>query len=373
LSKNLLGIKLLKNILGYIKDTGINNMKKIAIIAPPFTKIPPKGQGGTERIIDQTINGLISRGHKVVLFGVGSYSGKAEFIRIFNKTISERKFNPEKVELSRSLRLEMVYLSLVADRIIKKDNDFSLILNHARGGYSFLPWSKFIKTPIITVLHLPLFEELEDLISLYKNSNIVTVSNNQRKNNINYLATVYNGVELNKFKFNKNPDNDFLFMSALGEHKNPKDAILAIKKTKYNLIIAGGKKREPYFSKEIKPLIDGKKIKYIGEVSGKKRIDLLKNSKGFLFPIKWEEPFGLVMIEAMACGTPVISYSNGAVKEIIENNKTGFVVRNVKEMISAINKIETIDREKCRQSVESRFSLEKMIDGYESIIKNKSK
>ncbi len=142
---------------------------------------------------------------------------------------------------------------------------------------------------------------------------------------------------------------------------------MAVKIAGAKLILAGGKIREPYFSKEIKPLIDGKQIEYIGEVTGKKRTDLFKYAKGFIFPIKWQEPFGLVMIEAMACGTPVIAYPNGAVPEVIQDGKTGFIVKNVSEMAKAIKKIGLIDRKKCRERVEKYFTVEKMVDDYEKI------
>ncbi len=344
--------------------------QKIAIIAPPFISVPPKGQGGTEIIIDETIKEFLKRKYDVYLFGAGKYKGKAKFIQVFKKTISEIKTNPDKIEASRALRLETAYISSVMKELIKNDGKFDIIFNHARGGYLFLPITEFIKTPIVNILHLPIFKEMEGVISSYKNPNIVTISNSQRKGfkKINYLKTIYNGIDITKFKFNKNPDNYFLFMGALGEHKNPKDAIRAIKKTKYNLIIAGGKKREPYFTKEIKPLIDGKKIKYVGEVSGKEKHDLLKNASGFLFPINWEEPFGLVMIEAMACGTPVIAYPRGATKEVIRNKKTGFIVKNVEEMTKAINNISLIDRSLCRKEVEKKFTSKKMTDDYESLI-----
>lgn len=350
-------------------------IKRIAIIAPPFVEIPPEKQGGTERIIEETIKGLYGRGYKITLFGAGKYKGKAKFIQVFKRPISKIKTATAATESSRNLRLEVVYIASVIREIIKRDGEFDVILNHMRGECILLPLTEFIKTPVVSILHLPIFKEMEKLISFYKNPNIVTISNSQRKgfSKINYLSTVYNGTNLEDFKFNGNPKDYFLTMGAIGEHKNPKDAILAVKKTKYNLILAGGKKREPYFSEEILPLIDGKKIKYVGEVGGKRRIDFFKNAKALLFPIKWQEPFGLAMIEAMACGTPVIAYPAGAVREVIEDKKTGFIVNNINEMARAMNKIDLIDRKKCRERVEQKFSLQKMVDNYELIIKRLTK
>ncbi len=345
--------------------------KNIGVIVPPFTTVPPKGQGGIERIAQEMIEGFVKKSYKVTLLGAGKYKGSAKFIQIFKETISERKIDTTHIESSRSLRIESAYLAKVMKEIIKREGEFDVIFNHARGGYLFLPLSLFIKTPIVSIMHLPIFKEVAKVLASYKKPNVITISNNQRKGfaNINYLETIYNGVSLSEFEFCQKPRDYFLFMGALGEHKNPKDAILAAKKANVKLILAGGKKREPYFSKEIKPLIDGKQIKYAGEVTGKKRTDLYKYARGFLFPIKWQEPFGLVMAEAMACGTPVIAYPNGAVPEIVKNKKTGFIVKNIGEMVKAIKNIDKIEREKCREQVEKYFSVKKMVDDYEKIIK----
>jgi len=344
---------------------------KIAVIAPPFTFLFSQKQRGTERIVWEMTEGLQRRGYKVSLFGAGRYNGSAKFIQIFKKTITERKIDADYVESSRPLRLESAYIASTMKEIIKRGKDFDIIFNHSRGGYIFLPLSSFMKVPIVTVLHLPIFKELALLLASYKKPNIITVSNQQRKKfpNINYLATIYNGVNLKEFKFCQKPKNYFLYMGTFGEHKNPKDAILAAKKANVKLVLIGGKKREPYFSKEIKPLLDGKQIKYLGEVSDKKRVELLKYAKALLFPIKWPEPFGLVMIEAMASGTPVIAYPDGAVPEVVKDKETGFIVRNVKQIAEAIKKIDVINRKKCRERVERYFSVEKMIDNYEKIIR----
>jgi len=346
-------------------------MKKIAIITPPFTPLISQKQRGTERIAHEMIEGFFKKGYKITLLGAGKYKGSAKFIQIFKKTIIERKIDTTYIESSRLLRIESAYLARVMKEIIKREGEFDIIFNHARGGYLFLPLSIFIKTPIVNIMHLPIFKEVADVLASYKNPNIITVSNNQRKGfaNINYLGTVYNGINLSEFGFCEKPKDYFLFMGTLGEHKNPKDAILAAKKAKVKLILAGGKKREPYFSKEIKPLIDNKQIKYLGEVTDKKRIDLLKYAKSLFFPVKWQEPFGLVMAEAMACGTPVIAYPNGAVPEVVKNKKTGFIVKNVSEMVKAIKNINKIDRKKCRERVEKYFSVQKMVNDYEKIIK----
>ncbi|MEK7658768.1 MAG: glycosyltransferase family 4 protein [Patescibacteria group bacterium] len=346
---------------------------KIAIIAPPFTTIPPKGHGGTERIVYEMVEGFKKRGHQVTLFGAGKCKTSAKFIQIFKKTIEERKNNIDFIESFRPYRLETAYLSKIMEELIKKRQNFDVIFNHSKNNYLFLPLSHFVKLPIINILHLPLFKEAEEFYSKFKNANVVTVSNNQRKGfpKIRYLATIYNGINTKKFQLTEKPKNYFLFLGAMGPHKNPKDAIMAAKKAGVKLILAGGKIRGPYFPEEIFPLIDGEKIRYIGEVRNENiKINLLRNAKALLFPIKWPEPFGLVIIEAMACGTPVIAYANGAIPEVIENKKTGFIVKNVSEMVEAIKRIDEIDRRKCREKVEKNFSVKKMVDEYEKIAFN---
>lgn len=355
-----------------MKNKNISKKKRIAIIAPPFTVVPPIGHGGTERIVYQMVEGFVKRGYAVTLFGAGECRTSAKFVQIFSQTITGRKMDTTYMEASRLLRLEMLYLSSVMEEIVKRQDEFDAVYNHARGGYLFLPLQKFLKIPVFTIFHLPIFEELGKFLASFKKPNIVAISNNQRESvpEVNFLATVYNGADLAEFEFSSESKDYFLFMGAIGEHKNPKAAILAAKATDSKLILAGGKAREPYFSQEIKPLIDGEQIKYVGEVAGKERIDLLKNAKALLFPTVWPEPFGLVMIEAMACGTPVIGFRNASAPEVVENGKTGFVVDcSVEGLVEGMKNIHKINRTDCRALVENKFSTEKMLDGYEALLK----
>lgn len=357
-----------------MKNKNISKKKRIAIIAPPFTVVPPIGHGGTERIVYQMVEGFVKRGYDVTLFGAGECRISAKFVQIFTQVIAGRKLDTAYTENlnSRSLRLETVYLASVINEIIKREDEFDAVYNHARGGYLFLPLQKFLKIPVFTIFHLPIFEELGKFLASFKKPNIIAISNNQRESapNVNFLAIIYNGADLAEFEFSPENKDYFLFMGAIGEHKNPKAAILAAKATDSKLILAGGKAREPYFSQEIKPLIDGEQIKYVGEVAGQERIDLLKNAKALLFPTVWPEPFGLVMIEAMACGTPVIGYRNASVPEVVENGKTGFIVDcSVEGLVEGIKNIHKINRTDCRALVENKFSTEKMLDGYEALLK----
>lgn len=340
---------------------------KIAVIVPPFATLPARGHGGTERVAQGMIDELIRRGHQVTLIGAGACQTRAEFVQIFPKTISEQKFDSAYVETSRPLRIETAYIAKVMKYLQDHDGEFEVVFNHMRGGFLFLPLTAYLKSPIISTLHLPLFEEVIDALSQFKTPNVISISNSQRKpagERLNFLATVYNGLDPDEFGFNDQPEDYFFFMGAIGEHKSPHLAIDAAKRAEVKLVLAGGKIREPYFSDQIKPQLDDHQIKFVGEIEGQQRLDLLRNARGLLMPITWEEPFGLVMIEAMACGTPVIGLNHGAVPEIIENGKTGFVADSVEAMTEAIGRISQIDRRQCRRAVEERFTYQKMIDGY---------
>lgn len=344
---------------------------KILVIIPPFTAIPAVGQGGTERIAEGTINELLKRGHGVTLIGCGDCQTKAEFIQIFSKTISEQKFNPALTEASRPLQIETAYITIIMKYLIDHDDEYDLIVNNLRGGHLLLPLAEFLKTPTISILHLPLFDELIEALSQFKKPNLISISDNQRQpanGKVNFLSTVYNGLDLGEFPFNSEPEDYFLFMGSIGEHKSPHLAIEACEKAGVKLVLAGGKVREPYFSHSIKPHLN-ENISYIGEVSGPDRTKLFQNAKALLMPITWEEPFGLVVIEAMACGTPAIAFNHGAMCEIISDGVDGYVVDGVEQMVVKMGEINKIDRSKARQKIEDMFTYQKMVDGYEEAYK----
>lgn len=351
-------------------------IKKIAIIAPPFTTIPPTGHGGTERIIYWTEEELVKRGYDVDVFGCGKFNIHANFRQIFKQTIDEMKLDPDLTEASRPLRLENAYLTAVMQILSDEDGKYDVIFNHARSGYLFIPLFEKLITPLITTFHLPLFDELNDSLKDLNEPNFISISDAQRKNapDLKYLATIYNGVRLDNFPFFQKNQDYLLYVGALGEHKGLHIAIEVAKKTNNVLKIVGGKKREPFFSQEIKPLIDNKQIILVGEIDGKEKIDLYKNAKALLFPIFIDEAFGLVMIEAMACGTPVVAFDRGAVREVIKDGETGFIcpVGDLEALTKAVNKIYQMSteeeyqkmRENCRRHVEENFTVEKMVGNY---------
>ena len=367
--------------------------KKVLLLGSIAGIVPPTKQGGTENVVYVQAKELAKRGNSLLLIaGVGSEKAfKA-------KLLQENEADPEKilqhiefneigggtqvgnaaeavkldlssVESSRLFRIELVNLTRVGEEMTKRQDEYSVILNNMRGGAIFIPLAKELKKPFINVMHLPLFQELADLFVPYTIP-IVTLSNSQRKGfeKLYYLANIPNPVNIHTLSFNPTPENYALNISAIGEHKNQKDAILACKKAGIPLILAGKIRDNVYFEQEIKPYIDNKQVMYKGEVGFEEKKSLYQKAKVFLFPVKWQEPFGLVLIEAMSCGTPVIAYPNGGPAEIVKDGETGFLVNNVDEMARKITEIDQIDRMAVRADVEKRFSEEVVGVKYYSLL-----
>ena len=351
---------------------------RIAILGSVALPVPPPFQGGTEWIAYHQAKGLSEKGHDVLLFAAKGTAAnfqdsKVKVIEVgggdvITGSAQEKKFNPEHTEASRKLRLETVYLSQASQKLIENRDSYDLILNNMRGEAVFLPVAKFLNKPFVNVMHLNLFSELAELFSEF-NTSIISISNAQRKEfpDLNYLATVYNGVEVDKFTFNPKSSDYLLMMGTIGRHKNQGEAITVAKELGLKLVLAGKVRDQDYFN-ELKKDIDGEKIKYLPEIGFDEKLKLYQNAKAFIFPILWEEPFGLVMIEAMSCGTPVVAFNHGAVSEVIRDGLTGYVVDNHSQMVEAVKKVGNIDRAACRKRVEENFTVEKMIDSYEQAL-----
>jgi len=363
-------------------------MKKLRIgqIAPLNVPIPPKKYGGTERIIDALCRGLSKRGHKIFLFAAADAKTGGQIIPIVPKSLWTNK-----------IKETAPYYSYEMNIILRQTPRLKLDILHDHLGPLSLALYEGINIPIVHTLHVPINK---DRAWAYKklNSKLISISNNQRKDDprLNYVATIYNGTDTNMFRFNHNPKNYLLFLGEMVERKGVREAILAAKKNKLKLVIAGRIPLETnqlkdysFFQKYVKPELNRGYIKYAGEVASEKASELYGNAKATLFPIRWEEPFGLVMTESMSCGTPIIAFARGSVPEIIKDGETGFIVNSshkdirgnwiIKKtglagMVEAINKIYDMStddylemRKNCRKHIENNFTLEKMVDGYEKV------
>lgn len=357
---------------------------KILILGSVALPVPPPMQGGTERIAYWQAVGLAKRGHDVTLVAAHgskrdpSYSlveiggGDTVAGSSIQSTGNSKQLTGNFTEGSRSLRKEMIYMAEVSQYLLDHGKEFDVILNNMRGGESvLLPIAKLLSVPFVTVMHLPLFDVLSDLFKQYQ-TNVITISNAQRKgfDGVKYIGTTYNATDLTELPFQKDAGTYLLMMGSIAPHKNQKDGILAAKKLGKTIVLAGKIGNQGYWEKEIAPLVDGVSVIHKGEMKIEEKAALLGGAQALLFPIVWPEPFGLVMIEAMATGTPVVAYRNGAVPEVVEEGKTGFVVEpTVGALVLAIQKIGAIDRSYCRAYVEAHFTIEKMMDSLEDSLK----
>lgn len=340
---------------------------KVGIIGPIWQSIPPQGYGGTELVVYNLVNGLVNNGHDVTLFGAKSSKVKA---KVFPTV--DRPLRDDNVEWT-NVAYNLYHITEAFDRA----GDFDILHMHLNKSqdYFALPLAKYSKTPVIFTIHFQLpnrsaQKDRYQVLMKYKDFAYTSISDSQRNNfPLNFVSTVYNALDVSLFPFNKEPEDYFVWLGKINPLKGTKEAILAAKKAGAVLKVIGAvdpgvPEMLSYYQNEVKPLIDGKQIQWIGEVAVSQKADLLGKAKAFLNPIQWEEPYGLVMVEAQVCGTPVISFARGAAPELIKDGLTGYLVENVDQMVEKMSQINNIDRRACRENVENRFSIPAMIDGY---------
>jgi len=333
---------------------------KIALLSPIAWRTPPTHYGPWENVVSLLCEGLVKKGIDVTLFATQDSQTSGKLHGVVKSGYEEDKTIEPKV-------WECLHISDLFERA----NEFDVIHNN----FDFLPisYSNLVKTPLLTTIHgfsspdiLPVYEK-------YNASNYyVSISNSDRSDKLSYIKTVYHGINLEQFTFKKEMGDYLLFFGRFHPDKGAAEAIQIAKASGKKLIMAGIIQDQNYFDKEVAPHL-GESITYIGSVGPKERDKLLGAAAVLLHPIFFEEPFGLAVIESMACGTPVIAFNKGSMPELIESGENGFLVSNVEEAIEALKKLPTIDRHYCRMTVEQKFTVEKMVDNYikvyEAIIK----
>lgn len=358
---------------------------KIALFASIDQTIPPPGNiiNAPMTLTKNLARGLLRKGHRVTLFAVKN--SHIQGVKIYTLDykwdknlkvkdtdwVSYTKFSPSFLNYELQKDIKKFYNQMAISEIYLKQKEFDLIHFNYSEIDNIVPFAKLFKIPILIVIHdflTPLRKVVLKKVREFKNIRFVSISNSQRKpyNQGNFIETIYHGVDTQKYQFNPKPGNYLLFSGRLLYKKGVDVAIRVARKSKTPLKIIGTINDLSYYNKSIKPYLN-KDIQYLGVKSGKQLSSLYQSARALLFPIKWEEPFGLVMTEAMACGTPAIGFDRGAVREIIKDGKTGFIVKNPKEMVEAVKKIGQIDRLECRRWVEEKFSIGKMIDEYEKV------
>ena len=340
---------------------------RIAQVAPPFETIPPTRYGGTERIVATLTDALVRAGHEVTLFAPGDSKTAARL----HPTVDEALWHaePPLADLN-------PFWSVTLDAVWAHADDFDVIHSHL--DYWGFPLANNVRVPVLTTLHGRLdLRELQWVYRRFRDVPLVSISDAQREPVAwaNFVATVYHGIDMDEFTFNPRPESHLAFLGRIAPEKGLDTAIQVARRADKPLRIAA---RQPlrhggdanvradrrHYEHDVKPLLDRRHARLIGEVDGPQKNEFLRTSAALLFPIRWPEPFGLVMIEAMACGTPVIAFRQGSVPEIVEHGVTGFICDDEDDMVAAIERIDEIDRAKCRQVAEQRFSVKRMASDY---------
>ena len=365
---------------------------KIAIVAPIEETIPPQFYGGIEWITYYVADGMGKKGHEVDLYAAGN-SPTSETYKLI-PTVEKSIRTVEKFK-EPQIRGAEKFLSYAQTAQQISEGNYDIVHNHA--SWRFLIFAPFIKAPIVTTHHGPLSPPYQQLIfERYKDYPYVSISKNQEKDmpTLNYAATVYNGIDLSKFAHDDNlipgTDAKLMFLARMSPEKGGIEAAEAAHRAGKNLFVASKVDAvDEEFFKKFKESIVGKTTTFEGEISHTARVSYLQNSRALLAPIQWEEPFGLMFTEAMACGTPVIAYARGAAPEIIVDGVTGFLVNEsdkyirgdwiikktgIDGLVEAINRVYTLPddqyrqmRKKSREHVEQKFGVQHMVDGYESV------
>lgn len=330
---------------------------KIAQVAPLCEAVPPKLYGGTERIVSYLTEELITLGHDVSLFASADSSTKARLIPIVSKAL---RLEPGTEDM---LAPHIVQLKRVMDMA----DEFDVI--HFHTDYLNFLLNDLLVTPHLTTLHGKLtIPELQLMYDIFPKQPVVSISNSQRSPlpQANFIGTVYHGLPENLFKEGNGNGGYLAFLGRISPEKRCDRAIEMAIATQLPIKIAAkiDKVDQEYYKKTIEPLLDHELVDFIGEINEEQKQEFLGNAKALLFPIDWPEPFGLVMLEAMACGTPVIAWNMGSVPEIIENGKNGFIVNNMEESINAIRNLHSIERRTVRQTFLDRFTALRMTRDY---------
>lgn len=336
---------------------------QIAAIEEP---VPPKKYGGTELVVSNITEGMVARGHEVFLLAAGDSRTNGHLMPLIPKSL-RNTYEGDELEVWRNYyRFSAIADVLDIIRKIKPD----VVQNHLT--WRMIMFERFIKAPMFTTIHGPITALFErTAYARFSKSNYVSISNNQRKAmpDINWVRTVYNGIDVDAFEFNAIPEDYFVFLGRISPEKGIGEICKMIKKTSHRLKI--GAKIDPvdrkYFETEVKPYIDGEQIEFLGEVDHAQKNILLKNAIAFLHFLSWEEPFGLGIIEANACGTPIIINPRGSMPELIVDKKTGIFVNSIEEMQEQLDHVGKLNREDCRNHVVENFSKDKMVEEYLSL------
>lgn len=332
---------------------------KIAQISPLMESVPPKLYGGTERIVSYLTEELVRQGHEVVLFASDDSVTAAELVPC----------SPTALRLWHA-RDPLVYNTLQLEQVRRRAGDFDLL--HFHTDFLHFPLVRGMRHPTVTTMHGRLdLSGLPSVFSEFEDMPLVSISNHQRRPlSARWVSTVLHGLPSDLYSASEAGANGYLaFLGRICPEKRPDRAIEIAKRAGLELKIAAkvDKVDQSYFDEVIRPMLDHPLVEFVGEITEREKQAFLGGSKAVLFPIDWPEPFGLVMIEAMACGTPVIAWPCGSVPEVIDHGLTGFIVNSIDQAVAAIEKVSSVDRRLVRRRFETRFTADRMARDYCSV------
>ncbi len=343
---------------------------RIAQVAPPFETVPPSAYGGTERVVATLTDVLVGRGHDVTLFAAGDSVTSAHLV----PTVDEALWHADP-----PLHDMQPFWALTMDRLWEHVAEFDIVHSHLDfWGY---PLARHGGVPMVTTLHGRLdLPELQPVYRRFDDVPLVSISDAQRQPVpwADWVATVYHGIELQEYTFNPKPGRYLAFLGRISPEKGLDTAIRVAKRAGTRLRVAARRplriRNDPnvrrdweHYHNEVVPLIERQHVTMVGEVAGPAKDRFLRNALALIFPIRWPEPFGLVMAEALACGTPVVALNQGSVPEVVQDGVTGFICETEDELVEAVKRVPELDRRTCRAEAERRFSPDAMATAYEAV------
>jgi glycosyltransferase involved in cell wall biosynthesis len=330
---------------------------RIAQVAPLFESVPPKYYGGTERIVSYLTEELVRQGHDVTLFASGDSVTRAHLVAACRRSL----------RLDRHCKDQFVHHVLMLEKVAQRVHEFDCLHYHV--DYLHFPLSRRSQRPQVTTLHGRLdIPDLQPLYAEFRDMPLVSISNSQREPlpGGNWQATIYHGLPQDLYAFNDAPGQYLAFLGRISPEKRVDRAIEIAREVGMPLKIAAkvDDVDQDYFDGHVRPLLQHPLVEYVGEIGEGEKQDFLGCAIGLLFPIDWEEPFGLVMIESLACGTPVVAYRRGSVPEVLSDGETGFIVENQAGAIAAARRLPDLDRRLCREAFERNFTATRMANDY---------
>ena len=327
---------------------------KVAILSPVTWRTPPRNYGPWEQVASVLTEALFQKGIDTTLFATGDSQTAGQLEFVCEKPLGETPYDAKV--------MECLHISHLMERAC----EFDIIHNH----FDFLPltYSRLINTPIITTIHGFSSSEIIPVFKKYNSLNhYVSISDADRHPELNYISTVYNGINLKQFTVGEGQGNYLLYFGRIHPHKGTLEAIQIAKEAGENILICGLIQDHEYFDQKIKPLLNQSSVRYLGNVGPEERNNILGAAKVLLHPISFDEPFGLSVAESMICGTPVIAFKRGAMSELVVDGESGFLVHTIAEAVDAVKNIPLICRKNCRTYASEKFSSDVMANKYISL------